>query len=182
MDPGPYRMVLCPECLLAADPGAIAAGHRAHGHRSLPGRHGGGGSEFQSWRSCLLKVSGANETGEPNGEPTTTDTRPRQATSSHSHRWWMPPGHVQPRPATVITRLTSEGPQVRTLLRPLSSELEMIVREPNGEPKLMVILSMGYAKPRVLGSHICPRADPGGRAWQRMPSLAESSRPGRQAR
>src|ERR1022692_2720104 len=80
-------MVLCPG---VSDPGALAAGHRAHGHRSLPGRHGGGGSEFQSWRSCLLKVSGANEPGEPNGEPTSTGIRPHQATSSHSRGWQMP--------------------------------------------------------------------------------------------
>jgi hypothetical protein len=46
-----------------------------------------------------VPVSGANEAGEPNGEPTTTDTRPCQATSSHGHDWWMPrratSSHVQ---------------------------------------------------------------------------------------
>jgi hypothetical protein len=36
----------------------------------------------------LLKVSGANETGEPNGEPTTTTIIRRcRATSSHGPRW-----------------------------------------------------------------------------------------------
>jgi hypothetical protein len=49
----------------------------------------------------LLKVSGANELGEPNGEPTSTGIRPRQATSSHSRGWQMPhratSSHVQRR-------------------------------------------------------------------------------------
>jgi hypothetical protein len=49
----------------------------------------------------LLKVSGANELGEPNGEPTSTGFRPRQATSSHGRGWQMPhramSSHVQRR-------------------------------------------------------------------------------------
>jgi hypothetical protein len=40
--------------------------------------------------AALLKVSGANGMGEPNGEPTTTGIRPRQATSSHSRGWQTP--------------------------------------------------------------------------------------------
>jgi hypothetical protein len=40
------------------------------------------------------------------------------------------------------TRLTCEGPQVRTQLRPLFSELEMIVRELDGEPGLLMILAL----------------------------------------
>jgi hypothetical protein len=79
----------------------------------------GGRSEFQAAASCSSKVSGANETREPNGEPTTTGIRPRQATSSYGHCWWMDatPGYAQPRPATVLTRLTSEEPVVRIHLR-----------------------------------------------------------------
>jgi hypothetical protein len=46
--------------------------------------------------SVLLKVSGANEAGEPNWEPTPTIIGPCQATSSHGLRWWM---HTRPRPA-----------------------------------------------------------------------------------
>jgi hypothetical protein len=61
--------------------------------------------------------------------------------------------------------------KVRTLLRPLFSELEMIVREPNGEPKLMVILH-GQAM-RSLPQHrvavFVGELIPGGRAWRRMP-------------
>jgi hypothetical protein len=66
----------------------------------------------------------------------------------------------------VLAILTSEGPQVRILLRPLFSQASGMpradVREPNGEPKLMMILFMaGYAKPRVTPKHrIRLRADP----------------------
>ena len=73
--------MLCPG---VSDPGTLAAGHRAHGHRSLPSRHGGAGSEFQDWRSCLLKVSGANELGGA-----------KRGATVHRHQ--ATPGHVQPR-------------------------------------------------------------------------------------
>ena len=60
----------------------------------------------------------------------------------------------------------------------------MIVREPNGEPRLMVILH-GQAM-RSLAQHrvavFVGELIPGGRAWRRMPALAESSRPGCRAR
>jgi hypothetical protein len=37
---------------------------------------------------------------------------------------------------------------------------EMIVREPNGEPRLMVICMLRHVKPRVArGRRICPRAN-----------------------
>jgi hypothetical protein len=131
-----------PECLT---PETLAAGHRAHGHRSLPSRHGRAGSEFQNWCPCLLKVSGANELGEPNGEPTSTGTRPRQATSSHSRDWQMPhratSSHVQRR---YVLALQARGRWfeptcAHCFSRPATCyEFEMIVREPNGEPKLMV--------------------------------------------
>ena len=49
-----------------------------------------GEQRFQDCRPGLLKVSGANETGEPNGEPTSTGIRPHRATSSHSRGWQMP--------------------------------------------------------------------------------------------
>jgi hypothetical protein len=38
----------------------------------------------------LEPAGGANEVGEPNGEPTTTGIRRRQATPSHSRGWQMP--------------------------------------------------------------------------------------------
>jgi hypothetical protein len=51
--------------------------------------------------AALLKVSDTNEMGEPNGEPTPTGIRPRQATSSHGCGWQMPhratSSHVQRR-------------------------------------------------------------------------------------
>ena len=47
-------------------PEAHAAGQRAHCRRSLPDRHGRGSSRSEP-AAALLKVSGANETGEPNG-------------------------------------------------------------------------------------------------------------------
>ena len=66
--------------------------------RSLPEGHSG--REQWRLRSCSSKVSGANDAGAPNGEPTTTGIRPRQATSSHGPRWWMArratSSHVQP--------------------------------------------------------------------------------------
>jgi hypothetical protein len=51
----------------------------------------GGGAEFwTALRSVglltLSDVSGANESGEPNGEPTPADARPHQATTSHGFR------------------------------------------------------------------------------------------------
>ena len=56
----------------------------------------------------------------------------------------------------------------------------MIVREPNGEPRLMVILH-GQAI-RSLAQHrdatSVRELIPGGRAWQRMSAFVESSRPG----
>jgi hypothetical protein len=59
--------------------------------------------------------------------------------------------------------------------------LEMIVREPNGEPRLLMILvlaRLGEAS-RSTGSAFASELIPGGRAWQRIPALVESSRPGR---
>ncbi len=50
----------------SAPPEAHAAGQRAHCRRSLPDRHGRGSSRSEP-AAALLKVSGANETGEPNG-------------------------------------------------------------------------------------------------------------------
>ena len=54
----------------------------------------------------MLKVSGTNEMGEPNGEPTSTGIRPHQATSSHSRGWQMPrqatSSHVQRRYELVL--------------------------------------------------------------------------------
>jgi hypothetical protein len=76
----------------------------------------GGRSEFQAAASCSSKVSGANETREPNGEPTTTGIRPRQV-QLRSLLVDATPGYAQPRPATVLTRLTSEEPVVRIHLR-----------------------------------------------------------------
>jgi hypothetical protein len=93
--------------------------------------------------SCPLKVSGANELGEPKGEPTSTGIRPRQATSSHSHGWQMPrratSSHVQRRYELV---LQARGRRFEPCCAHCLSELEMIVREPNGEPKLLMILAM----------------------------------------
>jgi hypothetical protein len=138
LGPWPVRMVLCPG---VSDPGTHAAGHRAHGHRSLPSRHGRAGSEFQDWRSCLLKISGANELGEPTGSQ-----RPPAS------------GHARPRPATVVAGRCHTGPRLATSSDGTSSPYkrgaagsnpaaptvlagqthavinEMIVREPNGEP------------------------------------------------
>ena len=51
--------------------------------------------------ASVLKISGANEMGESNGEPTSTGIRPRQAMSSRSRGWQMPhwatSSHVQRR-------------------------------------------------------------------------------------
>src|ERR1022692_3787544 len=80
--------VRCPDAARVVGSGR---GYRRCAPRAVDrsrGRPGGGGSEFQDWCPCLLKVSGANAVGEPNGEPTSTGIRPHQATSSHSHRWW----------------------------------------------------------------------------------------------
>ena len=67
---------------------------------SANGRHGRGGSRFEA-AAALLKVSDTNEMGEPNGGPTPTGIRPRQATSSHGCGWQMPRratySHVQRR-------------------------------------------------------------------------------------
>ena len=81
---------------------ALVAGHRARSPRSLPeGRSGRNQRRVPSLRSCLSKLSDANKIGEPNGEPTSTGARPRQATSSHSRGWQMPhpatSSHVQRR-------------------------------------------------------------------------------------
>ena len=47
LEPGPVPDGAAPGCLPAADPGALVAGHRARGHRSLPGPPGRGSSEFR---------------------------------------------------------------------------------------------------------------------------------------
>src|ERR1022692_268411 len=81
--------------------------------------------------------------GEPNGEPTTTDTRPRQATSSHDHRCSIAhratSSHVK-RPYFLV--LQARGRRFEPCCAHCFSELEMIVREPNGEPQLLMILAM----------------------------------------
>jgi hypothetical protein len=79
--------------------GGLVAGHRARCPRwFLEGLWPGAVAGFRL-RSCSLKVSGANEKGEPKGEPTSIGIRPRQATSSHSRGWQMPrqatSSHVQ---------------------------------------------------------------------------------------
>ena len=65
-------------------------------------------------------ISGANEIL---GAKLGANTRRHQATPGHvqprSSLAGSPQGHIQPCPATGITRLTSEGPVVRTHLRPL---------------------------------------------------------------
>src|ERR1035437_349888 len=133
----------------------------------------------------VLKVSGTNEPGEPNGEPTSTGTRPCQATSSHSRGWQMPhratSSHVQ-RPYVLV--LQARGRRFEPCCAHCFSELEMIAREPNGEPRLLMILALAEAR-RSLTRHrntaFVRELIPGGRAWQRIPALDESSRPGRQA-
>ncbi|SRR6266536_732263 len=97
-----------------------------------------------------LKVSGANDAGEPNGEPTTSGTRPRQATSSHGHCWWMPrratSSHVQRRYDLALQARGRwfEPTCAHCFSRPDGHAVisEVIVREPNGEPKLLMILAM----------------------------------------
>jgi hypothetical protein len=99
-----------------------------HRHRSPPGRHGRAAVNFRQ-PFVLWKVSGANELG---GAKRGANVHRHQATPGHVQpQAWLAdatPGHVQPRPATVRTRLTSEGPQVRTLLRPLFSQLRAVLR------------------------------------------------------
>jgi hypothetical protein len=55
---------------------------------ALAGHPGLGCAERCDLSVCpgLSNVSGANEIGEPNGEPTPADARPRQATASHGFR------------------------------------------------------------------------------------------------
>ena len=97
LNTGLYRTVLRRSVSRRLSPEPSRAGHRARSSIA-PGATWPGSSNFRL-PFGLLKVSGANETGEPNGESTTTGTRPHQATSSHSHRWWMPhqatSSHVQ---------------------------------------------------------------------------------------
>ena len=89
----------------------------------------------------MLKVSGANEMGEPNGEPTSTGIRPRQATSSHSDRWQLPhratSSHAQRR---YVLALQARGRRfepccAHCFRRPSACcDLRMVVKGANGEP------------------------------------------------
>jgi hypothetical protein len=68
---------------------AIGLGvHRWHVPRACDASAALVGRVLGMWslRVDILNVGGANENGEPNGEPTSADVRPHQATSSHSFR------------------------------------------------------------------------------------------------
>jgi hypothetical protein len=61
----------------------------------------------------------------------------------------------------------------------------MIVREPNGEPKVADDLGVGRAMQGLTwhrNAAFVRKLIAGSRAWQRIPALVESSRSGRQAR
>jgi hypothetical protein len=82
----------------------------------------------------LLKVSGANEIlGAKLGanayrlQATPGDVQPRSSLLN------CPSGHIQPYPATVLTRLTSEGPVARTHLRPPTKVATFEPRTPTYE-------------------------------------------------
>jgi hypothetical protein len=143
LNPSAHRNSAASACLPAV--GALTAealvtGHRARCPRSLRGPCAGAVVSFRP-PFGFLKVSGANETGEPNGEPASTGTRPRQATSSHSHRWQMPhqatSSHVQRRYELVLQARGRrfEPCCAHCFSRPKACcGLHMVVSEPNGEP------------------------------------------------
>jgi hypothetical protein len=74
-------------------------------------------------RGALPGPSIISDANEILGAKLGANTHRHQATPGHVQpQSWLvncPSGDAQPRPATEITRLTSEGPVVRTHLRPL---------------------------------------------------------------
>src|ERR1022692_2070944 len=133
--PGPFTLARSPPPRFRGE----APYHRRMSGASLPGA---GCLRDIGWHASLLKVSGANEIGEPNGEPTSTGIKPHQATSSHSRGWQMPhratSSHVQRR---YVLALQARGHWFETSCAHcfrssgLCWDLRMVVSEPNGEPK-----------------------------------------------
>jgi hypothetical protein len=167
--------------------------------RSPHGRTSGSRSSIAPWaarprssdfrpRSCPLKVSGANETREPNGEPTSTDTRPHQATSSHGPHWWMPHqatssdcnnspykrGAAGSNPAAPTSFCRSTA-----LLSPVVIVKEVAGSQTGSQGRQMILFVVGRCGVSVRREApvLARELIPGGRAWQRSPAPVESPGP-----